>query len=65
MSDEQLRKQVKLLKATEAISNYYEIAEILEMTSTAFYNWLNRQYNLGSGKKRLLKSVIDDLVIPN
>ena len=42
MSDEQLRKQVKLLKATEAISNYYEIAEILEMTSTAFYNWLNK-----------------------
>ena len=54
MNDETLRKKVKLLKATEAISNYYEIAEILDMTDRAFYNWLNKQYNLGSGKKRLL-----------
>lgn len=35
-----LRKEVKLLKALQGIS-YKEIAEYLEITQKAFYNWLN------------------------
>ena len=32
MNDEALRKKVRLLKATQAIDNYYEIADLLEIT---------------------------------
>ncbi len=64
MNDNELRKQVKLLKATEAIQNYYEIAEILEISESSMYNWLNRQFALSYDKKQLLKSVIEDLTLP-
>ena len=39
MQDE-LRKQVKLLKALQGIS-YTEIAEHLEIHRNSLYNWLN------------------------
>lgn len=51
MSDKELRQKVKILKATEAIENYAEIAELLEMSSGSFYNWLNNDYNFGAAKK--------------
>ena len=51
MSDKELRQKVKILKATEAIENYAEIAELLEMSSGSFYNWLNGDYNFGAAKK--------------
>ena len=64
MSDKELRKQVKLLKATEAIQSYAEVAELLEMNNGSFYNWLKGYYNLGAGKKERLKEIINDLTIP-
>ena len=64
MSDNELRKKVKLLKATDSIQNYYEIAELLEMSKSAFYNWLKGQFNLGYEKKVFLKDIIDTLQIP-
>jgi hypothetical protein len=64
MNDTSLRKQVKLLKATSAITNYYEVAELLEITEKSFYNWLSGYYSLGHKKKEMLKSIIDDLYIP-
>ena len=64
MNDKELRKQVKLLKATEAIQNYAEVAELLEMSSGSFYNWLQNQYNLGAGRKERLQQIINDLSIP-
>ena len=51
MNDKQLRQKVKLLKATEAIQNFAEVAELLEMRSGSFYNWLNNDYNFGAAKK--------------
>lgn len=64
MNDNTLRKQVKLLKATGSIQNYYEIAELLEMSKSSFYNWLNKDYNLGYEKKLLLNNIINNLYIP-
>lgn len=64
MSDNKLRKQVKLLKATEAIQNYAEIAEMLEIHKGSFYNWLNGYYNLGVEKKQHLKEIIECLALP-
>lgn len=54
MSDKDLRIKVKMLKATNGIVNYYELAEYLEMTEKSFYNWLGGYYNLGHKKKELL-----------
>lgn len=64
MRDKDLIKRIKLLKATGGIDNYYELAEILDMSVKGFYNWLGGYYNLGYEKKQLLKEVIDDLYIP-
>ena len=63
MNDDELRQKVKMLKATESIQNYYEVAELLEMSKQAFYNWLNKGYNLGYEKKVFLKDIIDTLMI--
>lgn len=52
-----------MLKATNSINNYYEIAELLEMSKASFYNWLNEHYNLGYEKKVFLKDIIDTLQI--
>ena len=64
MSDHELRKKVRFLKASQSIDNYYEIAEMLDMTEKSFYNWLSGYYNLGHGKKQLLQTICNDLYIP-
>ena len=64
MNDDVLRQRVKMLKATESIQNYYEVAELLEMSKSAFYNWLHKEYNLGYEKKVFLNEIIDTLLIP-
>lgn len=61
MNDNILRKKVKMLKATDCIHNYYEIAELLEMSKASFYNWLNEKYNLGYERKVFLNEIIDTL----
>lgn len=61
MKDEILRVKVKMLKATNSIQNYYEIAELLEMNKASFYNWLCGKYNLGYEKKVFLIDIIDTL----
>ena len=63
MNDTVLRKQVKILKATESIDNYYEIAELLEISNKSFYNWLGGYYNLSDRKKKVLKEIINDLSV--
>lgn len=58
--DEQLRREVKLLKALQNIS-YKELSSYLEITSGSFYNWLRGFYNLGTQKQNRLKEIIFDL----
>lgn len=55
---ENLRKQVKLLKALEDVS-YTEIAEHLEIQRNSFYNWLKGYYNLSPEKEKRLYEIIE------
>jgi predicted DNA-binding protein YlxM (UPF0122 family) len=55
-----LRKQVKMLKALQNIS-YTEIAELLEISRSAMYNWLKEQYNLSQTKADRLQEIIETL----
>lgn len=56
----QLRKQVKLLKALQGIS-YKEVAEYLEITTDSFYSWLHNYYDLSQKKQHRLKQILEDL----
>lgn len=54
----ELRNQVKMLKALQNIT-YTEIAELLEISRSAFYNWLYEQYALSQEKADRLKEIIE------
>lgn len=54
---ENLRKQVKLLKALQNIS-YKEIAEHLELNKNSFYNWLKGYYNFSEEKEQRLIEIL-------
>lgn len=56
-----LRKQVKLLKAMQGVP-YKEIAEYLELSATSFYSWLNGQYEFGEDREERLKEVLANLL---
>lgn len=58
MSDEVLRKRVKLYKAMGFIKNYYELAELLGMTEKGLYNWLGGYYSLGYKNKQRLNEIL-------
>lgn len=55
--NENLRKEVKLLKALQGIS-YKEIAEFLEIRQDSFYNWLKGYYEFSEERQRRLLDVI-------
>lgn len=54
MNNKELRQKVKMLKATDTITNYYELAEILEVSKSSIYSWLNNQFDFGYEKMQLL-----------
>ena len=56
---EKLREQVKLCKVYNPEWSYKQLAEVIEMTPHAFYNWLNGYYNLSAEKEKRLKEIID------
>ncbi len=55
--NENLRKEVKLLKALQGIS-YKEVAEFLEIRQDSFYNWLKGYYEFSEERQRRLLDVI-------
>ena len=55
-----LRKEVKLLKANQGIS-FKELAEYLEIKESSFYCWLYCRYDLGYEKQQRLKQILNDL----
>jgi hypothetical protein len=55
---ENLRKQVKLLKALQGIS-YVELAEDLEIHKNSFYNWLCGYFDLSKEKETRLIEIIE------
>lgn len=60
MSNNELRKQVKLLKALQGIS-YKEIAEYLEIQPNSLYNYLRNDYDLSEEKQQSLQAIIENL----
>ena len=58
--NENLRKQVKVLKALQNI-NYKEIAEYLEIKQQSFYSWLKGSYDLSFNKQIKLQEILSIL----
>ena len=58
--NEDLRNEVKLLKAMQGIT-YKELAEDLEIRQDSFSNWLRGKYELGLEKQKLLQDLVDIL----
>lgn len=56
----ELRKQVKLLKALQGIS-YKEIAEYLEIKVDSLYSWLRGNYDFSEKRLSMLQNVITNL----
>ena len=56
----ELRQQVKLLKAFQGIT-YREIAELLEIRTDSFYNWLCGYYEFGNDRQNRLYEIIVNL----
>ena len=56
----ELRKQVKLLKALQGIS-YKEIAEYLEIKVDSLYSWLRGNYDFSEKRLAMLQNVITNL----
>ena len=65
MTDKELRKQIRILKAIGQIDSIGEVAEMIDISVGSFYNWINGYYNLGQNKKRLLTDIVNDLSIQN
>ena len=56
----ELRKQVKLLKALQGIS-YKELAEYLEIKVNSLYSWLRGNYDFSEKRLSMLQNVITNL----
>ena len=60
-NDNFVRRQAKLAKALNDEWSYKEMAEVIEISAHAFYNWLHGYYNMSSRKLAELASLLDDL----
>ena len=56
----ELRKQVKLLKALQGIT-YKELAEYLEIKVNSLYSWLRGNYDFSEKRLAMLQNVITNL----
>ena len=56
----ELRKQVKLLKALQGIT-YKELAEYLEIKVDSLYSWLRGSYDFSEKRLSMLQNVITNL----
>ena len=57
---EKLRVRVKKLKVFQGVS-YGELAELMEIGKSSFYNWVNGQYSLSSARADRLIEILDTL----
>ena len=60
MSQDYLRKRLKLLKALQGIS-YKEISSYLDIKTNSLYNFIKGQYDLSYEKAHLLDDIISTL----
>lgn len=56
-----LRQQVKLAKALNDEWSYKAMSEVIQISSNAFYNWLNGYYDLSYNKERKLSDLVSNL----
>ena len=56
-----LRQQVKLAKALNDEWSYKAMSEVIQISSNAFYNWLNGYYDLSYNKERELSDLVSNL----
>ena len=56
----ELRKQVKLLKALQGIT-YKELAEYLEIKVNSLYSWLRGNYDFSEKRLSMLQNIITNL----
>ena len=40
-----------------------DFADFLQIKIDSYYNWINRQYNLGKDKERKFNGFLDDLLL--
>lgn len=55
-----LRERVRLFKA-KYLFPYSQIAAMLMIPSSSFYNWLNGQYELSEKRQKILEEFINRL----
>lgn len=60
MQQNDLRKQIKMIKALQGIS-YKEISEYLEITPNSLYNYLRGAYDLSDDKAARLEDILSNL----
>ena len=58
--NENLRKEVKLLKALQGIT-YKELAEYLEIKVNSLYSWLRGNYDFSEKRLSMLQDIITNL----
>ena len=57
-----LRKQVKLAKALNDEWSFKAMSEVIQISTHAFYNWLNGAYELSYSKERQLIDLVSNLI---
>lgn len=57
-----LRQQVKLAKALNDEWSYKAMSEVIQISTHAFYNWLNGAYELSYSKERQLIDLVSNLI---
>lgn len=58
--NEELRKEIKLLKALQGIS-YTEVASYIPISSGVMYNWLSGSFNFSEKKQKKLQEILCNL----
>ena len=57
-----LRQQVKLAKALNDEWSFKAMSEVIQISTHAFYNWLNGAYELSYSKERQLTDLVSNLI---
>lgn len=60
MTNEELRKEVKLLKALNDIT-YSELGEMMNLSKSTIYNWIDGQFDFGEKRSQELLELVTNL----
>lgn len=61
-TDDKLREEVKLCKVYNPDWSFKQIAEVIEITPNAFYNWLHGYYDLSYKTENKLRELLSNLM---